>query len=995
MALVTRVVNNTGSPLYTPEGVLLANTTITFTLVDFNDTPTGAFDATTGEHVLGDVSVVTDAFGEFSIALWPNDRGDRVTKYVCRVKHPNADRFVSVVPSGVADLSWLDFKLAGTVLTPLEITQLDAHMADVTAHGIYVYSPVELFTIGGVVDATSHKFSSIKITSSADGGVTPSDLSSDVTVLIPVGSPAFPFTAENNTTGPYTVSFQTPTQTLPAPTVGQGLHTTLYTDSLNCEFTNSSGTGDVVGPTGAVAGNFPSFDASGKILSDSGFSPSSFLGVAFDYFMLADASSDIAGYSTLSENPSVGAETSFSSAVAGAGVLIRALATEPGFPGVTTITSGVHDVHIHAAKTAGTAEAVVYAEIYKRNLAGVETLLATTDASPLLTALNSETDIHFTLVAPDTALLVTDRIVVKIRASKIGVGSDPTVVIYMEGLNASRFELRSTVDVLAARYLSKAVYDTDNDGVVDEAERMGVVCRNNTGVTINTGPAVGWVYITGAIGQSPTIALADASSEITSNSTIGVVYPASIANNTTGKVITKGRIHGVDTSAYTDGDVLWLSDTVPGAATTVRPAAPSHGVFLGWVAYAHATQGIFIVDIQNGSELAEQHDVLITTPAAGEMLRRRADNLVWENGPGRGQANGVASLGADSKILLAELPTAIAGAMNYQGTWDASTNTPTLASGVGTKGYYYRVTVAGTTNLDGNALWSVGDFAVFNGTVWEIWQGNISAPELASILTGVAAKTTPVDADEMSLLDSAAAFALKKFTFADLWAWVQAKFHGAAAKATPVDSDELNILDSAAAFVAKKMTFANLWTWVQAKQNFATGIATFLTTPSSANLAAAVTDETGSGSVVFNQSPTINTPGVVSQTISGVAGNLYSSNYTPTITNITNIASSTASASSFFTRIGDWVLFDIPLILDPSAVGEISVEVSLPVPSNFTSSGDAIGAGTALIGPVGSVTGTQNAILYANTVNDTLVLVGYAGDAIQRQWQAAGRYRVL
>jgi len=43
----------------------------------------------------------------------------------------------------------------------------------------------------------------------------------------------------------------------------------------------------------------------------------------------------------------------------------------------------------------------------------------------------------------------------------------------------------------------------------------------------------------------------------------------------------------------------------------------------------------------------------------------------------------------------------IAGGLDYQGTWNASTNTPTLASGVGTNGYYYIVSVAGTTNLDG------------------------------------------------------------------------------------------------------------------------------------------------------------------------------------------------------------------------------------------------------------------------------------------------------
>jgi hypothetical protein len=61
----------------------------------------------------------------------------------------------------------------------------------------------------------------------------------------------------------------------------------------------------------------------------------------------------------------------------------------------------------------------------------------------------------------------------------------------------------------------------------------------------------------------------------------------------------------------------------------------------------------------------------------------------------------------------------VSGALNYAGTWNASTNTPTLASGVGVKGDYYVVSVAGTTNLDGITDWQIGDWAVFNGTAWQ------------------------------------------------------------------------------------------------------------------------------------------------------------------------------------------------------------------------------------------------------------------------------------
>ena len=84
-----------------------------------------------------------------------------------------------------------------------------------------------------------------------------------------------------------------------------------------------------------------------------------------------------------------------------------------------------------------------------------------------------------------------------------------------------------------------------------------------------------------------------------------------------------------------------------------------------------------------------------------------------------GAALGVATLDAGGKVPVSELPAAVLGALSYQGTWDASTNTPTLTSSVGTKGYYYVVSVAGNTNLNGITDWLVGDWAVYNGTVWQ------------------------------------------------------------------------------------------------------------------------------------------------------------------------------------------------------------------------------------------------------------------------------------
>jgi hypothetical protein len=83
----------------------------------------------------------------------------------------------------------------------------------------------------------------------------------------------------------------------------------------------------------------------------------------------------------------------------------------------------------------------------------------------------------------------------------------------------------------------------------------------------------------------------------------------------------------------------------------------------------------------------------------------------------KAQPLGVATLDAGGKVPQSQIP--LMGDLNYQGTWNASTNTPTLTSSVGTKGYYYVVDVSGSTNLNGITDWVIGDWAIFNGSIWQ------------------------------------------------------------------------------------------------------------------------------------------------------------------------------------------------------------------------------------------------------------------------------------
>ena len=84
-----------------------------------------------------------------------------------------------------------------------------------------------------------------------------------------------------------------------------------------------------------------------------------------------------------------------------------------------------------------------------------------------------------------------------------------------------------------------------------------------------------------------------------------------------------------------------------------------------------------------------------------------------------GSANGVATLDGGGTVPTAQLPAAVLGALKYQGTWNANTNTPALASSVGTQGYYYVVATAGTTTLDGISSWAIGDWAIFGTATWQ------------------------------------------------------------------------------------------------------------------------------------------------------------------------------------------------------------------------------------------------------------------------------------
>jgi hypothetical protein len=164
------------------------------------------------------------------------------------------------------------------------------------------------------------------------------------------------------------------------------------------------------------------------------------------------------------------------------------------------------------------------------------------------------------------------------------------------------------------------------------------------------------------------------------NATHALSGTVPVANGGTGAATLTGYVYGNGTSAMT------ASTTVPSTAITG----------LGTM----STQNANAIAVTGGSMSGVTiSDYIPTTQKAAAL--------------------GVATLDSATKVPISQIPDAVIGALSYQGTWNASTNTPTLASSTGTKGYYYVVSVAGSTNLDGITDWKIGDWAVYSGTAWQ------------------------------------------------------------------------------------------------------------------------------------------------------------------------------------------------------------------------------------------------------------------------------------
>jgi hypothetical protein len=160
-------------------------------------------------------------------------------------------------------------------------------------------------------------------------------------------------------------------------------------------------------------------------------------------YVFSREASDISGYEQM---PSLNAYTegaidNVSQTVTTSETLLQEFATNLGFPNTTLIPLGIFETHFETQKSSGGASYYAYAKIYKRNLAGTETLLVTTDNSSQI-SINTLQQITVSgLLTANETLLATDRIVVKVYARM--VSGTASIAVYYDGNTDARLELPS------------------------------------------------------------------------------------------------------------------------------------------------------------------------------------------------------------------------------------------------------------------------------------------------------------------------------------------------------------------------------------------------------------------------------------------------------------------------------------------------------------------------------------------------------------------------
>lgn len=236
-------------------------------------------------------------------------------------------------------------------------------------------------------------------------------------------------------------------------------------------------------------------------------------------------------------------------------------------------------------------------------------------------------------------------------------------------------------------------------------------------------------------------------SGVPANSTdLGTFTGTSIPDNTTIKGALQALEDEVELRALDsdvikkDGTVAFTDNQSMGGFSLTNLAAPTNPNDAARKAYVDSEVGAVSTDVADlvslsgvpanstnlgtftGTTIPDSSDIKDALQALETEVELKLDASE------KGAANGVATLDAGGKVPVTQLPNSV---MEYLGTWAASTNTPTLADGVGNAGDVYIASDAGTVNFgSGNITFAAGDWVIYSGSVW---QKSVNSNAVASV----------------------------------------------------------------------------------------------------------------------------------------------------------------------------------------------------------------------------------------------------------------------